>query len=127
MLVVFVTSPNPKPVFVEHEMVNEQLRTPAEKINQRGASLVGLELIILLDANPRQVLPPLRQFVATMRKFFFCFEQIESCCEPLFTRSRFVITQIFSFHFGLLESNWLNLRINVLLTNLYPSEMVFLV
>src|SRR5439155_820857 len=45
----------------EHEVVDEELRTPSEEVCQRGAPLVGLESILLVDPNPRQLLPPPRQ------------------------------------------------------------------
>src|SRR5262249_51884868 len=37
----------------EHEVVDEELRAPAEKVRQRGAPFAGLESILLVDPNPR--------------------------------------------------------------------------
>src|SRR5216683_8019218 len=51
----------------EHEVVDEELRAPSEEVCQRGAPLVGLESILLVDPNPRQLLPPPRQLVAAPR------------------------------------------------------------
>ena len=52
----------------EHEVVDEELRAPSEEVRQRGAPLVGLESILLVDPHPRQLLPPPRQVVAAPRE-----------------------------------------------------------
>jgi len=49
-----------RPVRSEHEVVNEKLRAPSEEVCLRGAALVGVEAILLVDPNPRQFLPPPR-------------------------------------------------------------------
>src|SRR5262245_23265831 len=41
----------------EHEVIDQQLRAPAEEVRQRGAAFVGLESVLLVDPNPRQPLP----------------------------------------------------------------------
>ena len=69
----------------EHEVVEEELRAPSEELCQRGAPLVGLESILLVDANPRQVLPPPCQLVAAPRELLFRLEQLEPSCEPILT------------------------------------------
>src|SRR6266498_4001627 len=74
----------------EHEVVDEELRAPSEEVRQRGAPLVGFESIRLVDPNPRQRLPPPRQLVAAPREFLLRLEQLEPCCEPLFTCSGLV-------------------------------------
>src|SRR3970040_227624 len=51
-------------VGAEHEVVDEELRAPSEEVCQRGAPLVGLESILLVDADPRQILALPRQLVA---------------------------------------------------------------
>src|SRR5213594_2708458 len=51
----------------------------------RGARFVGLESILLVDPNPRQLLPPPRQLVAAPRELLLRPEQLEPRCEPLFT------------------------------------------
>src|SRR3569623_1382966 len=38
----------------EHEMVDQQLRTPLEQVRERGASAVGVELVRLVQLDPRQ-------------------------------------------------------------------------
>src|SRR5438105_9027082 len=67
----------------EHEVVHEELRAPSEEVRQRGAALVGLESIVLLDANPRQLLPPPRQLVAAPRVLLFRLEQLDPRCKPI--------------------------------------------
>src|SRR5207247_6243504 len=47
--------------------------------------LVGLESILLVDPDPRQLLPPPRQLVAAPRQLFLRLEQLEPGGEPLFT------------------------------------------
>src|SRR5262245_61093287 len=75
----------------EHEVVDEELRPPAEEVSQRGASLVGLESVLLIDPHPRQGLPPPRQLVAAPRVLFLRLEQLEPLCEPVFTRPGLVL------------------------------------
>src|SRR5882672_2905272 len=69
----------------EHEVVDKELRAPSEEVHQRGAPLVGLESILLVDPHPRQLLPPPRQVVAAPRELLLRLEQLEPGCEPLFT------------------------------------------
>src|SRR5438094_408965 len=69
----------------EHEVVDEELRAPSEEVCQQGAPLVGLESILLVDPNPRQLLPPPRQLVATPRDLLLRPEHLEPRGEPLFT------------------------------------------
>src|SRR3989454_990089 len=76
------------PCFVvgpEHEVVDEELRAPSEKVGQRGAPLVRLESVLLVDPDPRQLLPSPRQLVAAPRELLLRLEQLEPRCEPLFT------------------------------------------
>src|SRR6266481_425175 len=68
----------------EHEVVDEELRAPSEEACQRGAPLVALESILLVDPNPGQLLPPPRQLVAAPRELLLRLEQLEPRCEPLF-------------------------------------------
>jgi hypothetical protein len=68
----------------EHEVVDEELRTPSEEVCQRGAPFIGLESVLLVDPNPRQFLPPPRQFVAAPRELLLRLEQLETRCQPLF-------------------------------------------
>src|SRR2546426_11046785 len=51
----------------EHEVIDEELRASSEEVRQRGSPLVGRESILLVDPNPRQLLPPPRQPVAASR------------------------------------------------------------
>jgi len=48
-------------------VIDEELRAPSEEVRQRGAPLVGLEAILLVDPDPRQFLTPPRQLVAAPR------------------------------------------------------------
>jgi hypothetical protein len=78
-------------VGAEHEGVNEELRASSEAISEGRSSFIGLEAILLLDANPGQLLPPLRQLVAASRQFLFGLEQLEPSRKPLFTCSGLMV------------------------------------
>jgi len=80
----------------EHEVVDEELRASIEEIGEGRSALVGLETVLLIDSNPRQLLPPLRQFVATSRQLLLGLEQLQACRKPLFTCSDLVISRCFS-------------------------------
>src|SRR5205085_9700703 len=67
-----------------HEMIDEELRAPFEQVGERGAPVIGVEPVFLLDADPRQLLPPPRQLVAAPRELLFRLEQFEPGCKPLF-------------------------------------------
>src|SRR5258707_2200402 len=69
----------------KHEVVDEELRTPSEEVCQRGAPFVSLESILLVDPDPRQLLPSPRQLVATPRYLLLRLQQLETRCQPLFT------------------------------------------
>src|SRR4029077_8970706 len=77
-------------VWPEHKLVDEELRASMEKVCQRGASLVGLEAIPLIDWDPRQFLPLARQLVAPVREFLLRLQQLEPCFQPLFSCSGLV-------------------------------------
>src|SRR6266853_1000727 len=51
----------------EHEVVDEELRAPSKEIRYQRASLVGIESVRLIDADPWQLLASSRQIVGTVR------------------------------------------------------------
>src|ERR1051325_10003549 len=67
-----------------HEMVDEELRAPAEEIGQRGAPLIGIEPVLFVDRDPGQLLPPPPELVAASREFLLRLEQFEPRRKPLF-------------------------------------------
>src|SRR2546428_1312834 len=69
----------------EHEVGDEELRTPSEEVCQRGAPLLGIEFVLLVDPDPRQLLPAPRQPVAAPRQLLFRLKQLEPRRKPLFT------------------------------------------
>ena len=75
----------------EHEVIDEELRTPSEEICERRASLVGLESVLLLDRDPGQLAPPPRKLVAEPGVVLFADEELLACGEPFFTCSDLVI------------------------------------
>src|SRR2546423_11663238 len=75
----------------EHEVVDEELRAPSEEVCQRGAPLVGVESVLLVDPDPRQLLPSPRQLVALPRQLLLRLQQLEPRRQPLFTCPRLVL------------------------------------
>ena len=57
-------------------MIDEELRAASEEISEGRFSFVGLEAVLLVDPNPRQLLPPPRQLIATPRQFLLGLEQL---------------------------------------------------
>jgi hypothetical protein len=49
----------------EHQVVDEQLRAPNEELGERPSTLLGLEAVLLLDPDPRQLEAQPREIVAT--------------------------------------------------------------
>jgi hypothetical protein len=45
-------------------VVDEELRTPSEEVRQRGVPFIGLESVLLVDPDSRQLLTSPRQLVA---------------------------------------------------------------
>src|ERR1051325_10560254 len=82
-------------IWPKHVVVNEKLRASSEQLCQGRFSLLGLEYILLVDSNPRQLLPLPRQLVAPPRMFLLCLEQLHSRSEPLFTCSSFMFGHLF--------------------------------
>jgi hypothetical protein len=62
-------------------VVDEKLRSAAEKVRERGAPFIGIETVLLVDANPRQLLASPRQFVAAPRQFLFLLEQLRAASQ----------------------------------------------
>src|ERR1700686_2047405 len=88
----------------EHEVVDEKLRAPFEEIRQRGAPLVGLESVRLVDPDPRQFLTSPRQLIAAPRQLLLLLEQPEAGRKPLFTCSGRMVGHYFSPWSGRLYS-----------------------
>jgi hypothetical protein len=74
----------------EHEMIHEQLRAPFEKVGQDGWAGVGFEPVFFVNANPRQCLSPLCQFVAAPGQRFLRLQQLLPGDNPLLPRYDFV-------------------------------------
>ena len=69
----------------EHEVVDEQLRAAVEQLAQRLGALVGVEPVVLLNANPRQLAPLPRKLVAQPGVLLLAVEQLLACGEPFVT------------------------------------------
>src|SRR6266576_2256996 len=70
----------------EHEVVDEQLRAPVEKLGQRLRPVVGLEAVVLLDRDPRQRLPLPGELVAAARELLLLCQQRGAGGQPLLAR-----------------------------------------
>src|SRR2546421_8503507 len=75
----------------EHEVIDEELRASSEEVSEGRRAFVGLEVVLLVDSNPGQLLAPLRQFVAPPSQGLLGLEQLQPGGKPLFTRSDLVI------------------------------------
>jgi hypothetical protein len=64
-------------------MVDEELRASGEQIGERRCAVVGLEAILLVDPDPRELLALSRKFVATPRQLLLRLEQLHAGCKPL--------------------------------------------
>src|SRR5436190_8504414 len=51
----------------KHEMINQQLRASAKEVCQRRAPFIRLELVLLVEPDPRQFLTFSRQLIAASR------------------------------------------------------------
>src|SRR6266436_8182074 len=61
----------------EHEVIDEELRASSKEIGEGACAVVGLEAVVLFDSNPGQLLPPLRQLIATPRQRLLGLEQLQ--------------------------------------------------
>src|SRR5215510_15934708 len=66
----------------EHKVIDQKLRVPSEEVCQRCAAFIGLEVIFLVDPNPRQFLPPPRQLVAAPRAILYVSRSCASSWPP---------------------------------------------
>jgi hypothetical protein len=80
----------------EHEVIDEELRASSEEIGEGRRALVGLKMVLFVDSNPRQLLPPLCQFVTTPRQLLLGLEQLKPGRKPLVTCSNLVVSHCFS-------------------------------
>src|SRR6266545_2001265 len=78
-------------VGAEHEVVDEQLRPPAEQVGQRRGALVGVEHVLLVEADPWELLPHPGQLLAAARQLLLGREQLQPRREPFLPGSGLVI------------------------------------
>src|SRR6478736_518730 len=67
----------------EHEVVDEQLRAPVEELGQRPAPTGRVERVVLLDADPGQLLAGAGELVAPARVLLLALEQLDPLGTPL--------------------------------------------
>ena len=80
----------------EHEVIDEELRAPSEEIGEGCRPFLGVEPVLLVDADPGQLLPPARKLVAAPRQRLLGVEQLQPGSEPLLARSGLVVGHCFS-------------------------------
>ena len=71
----------------EHEVVDEQLTAAVKELRERPRAVVGVEAVLLLDADPRQLASLARQLVAQSRVLLLAGEQLLARGRPLVSRS----------------------------------------
>src|SRR5438105_4556346 len=76
-----------RPVLPEHQVVDEQLRAPLEQLGQRFWPVLGLEPVLLLDRNPRQLAPMLLDAPGVLLQFPLGGQQLLASRLPLLRRA----------------------------------------
>jgi hypothetical protein len=71
------------PAGTKHEMLNEQLAAPLEKIGQRFPAIRAFEDVVLLDADPGQFAPAGTDLVPQAGESFFLLQEFLAGNEPL--------------------------------------------
>jgi hypothetical protein len=72
-------------------VVDEQLAAAAEQLRQRARAAVGLEAVLLLDANPRQLAPLPCQLVTQAGVLLLPSEQLLAGGRPILATHDLVI------------------------------------
>jgi len=71
-------------------VVQQQLRVPVEQVGQRRRAVVGVEAVLLVDADPGQLLAVKGQLVATPCVRLLGLEQFPPGGKPFVPSSDFV-------------------------------------
>jgi hypothetical protein len=79
----------------EHEVIDEELRPAVEQLGQGPDAVVGLEAVLLLDPDPRQLAPLPRQVVAHPRVLLFAHEERLASGQPLLPACHLVVGHAF--------------------------------
>src|SRR3954452_9658883 len=75
----------------EHEVVDQQLRASSEELRERRAPFVGLQVVLLVDQEPRQFLTLPGQLRPTRGRAPPPPETLEPSREPLLAGSDLVV------------------------------------
>src|SRR5262249_7608539 len=78
----------------EHEVVDEQLRPPAKQVVERRLPVIGVELVLLVNAPPRELAAHLRELVTATRVLLLGGEQLAPCGEPVLARALAAHTRV---------------------------------
>src|ERR671930_41358 len=85
--------------WAEHEVVDEQLGSPVEQLDERLLTVVRVEAVLLLHPHPWQLASLLRELVAEPGVLLLADEQLLTCGEPFLTRADPVLSHLFSHRF----------------------------
>src|SRR5690349_8168758 len=72
-------------VRAEHEVVDEHLRAPAEQLSERLHAVVGVEAVVLVDPDPRQLTAATGELVTAAGVRLLVVEEFESSLQPVLT------------------------------------------
>src|SRR5260370_8669376 len=87
------------PIGVEHEVIHEQLRPAEEQAGNRGLTALGVEAVVLVEANPRQLPSPASEVVVEAGQLLLGPEALEPSGAPPFPRFRLLFRHcFFPFH-----------------------------
>ena len=80
-----------------HDVVGEQLRTAVEELGERLLAVVDVELVVLLDGNPRKLAPLRGDVRVPLRVLALERRELVACRLPLLTGSDRVLGHLVSF------------------------------
>src|SRR6266852_332611 len=79
------------PVRTEHEVIDDQLRTPRKEVGQRLFAVRSFENVLLVHSLPRQFAPLLTKLVTQSSKFLFLCQKLLARADPFTFRDNFMV------------------------------------
>jgi hypothetical protein len=78
-------------------VVDKELGSPLEQLDERLLTVVGVEAVLLLHPHPRQLASLLSELVAEPGVLLFAAQEPLACREPFFPCSDLMISHVRSF------------------------------